>query len=38
MHKTLLGLKGRGGRVEPLDAHLGPNGLDVSQFVSPKRR
>jgi membrane protease subunit HflK len=38
MHKTLVGLRARGGRVEPLDAYLGPNGLDVSQFVSPKRR
>jgi membrane protease subunit HflK len=38
MQKTLLGIKSRGGRVEPLDSHLGPSGLDVSQFVSPKRR
>jgi len=38
MHKTLLGVKSRGGRIEPLDAHLGTDGLDVSQFISPKRR
>lgn len=36
--KTLLGLKARGGRVEPLDAALGPDGLDVTQFITPKRR
>ena len=38
MHKTLAGMKARGGRVEPLDAHLGKDGLDVSQFVTPKKR
>jgi modulator of FtsH protease HflK len=38
MQKTLLGMKSRGGRVEPLDSHLGPDGLDVTQLVSPKRR
>jgi len=38
MQKTLIGLKSRGGRVEPLDAHLGPGGLDVSQLITPKRR
>ena len=38
MHKTLAGMKTRGGRVEPLDAHIGRDGLDVSQFVTPKRR
>ena len=38
MNKTLLGMKARGGRVEPLDAYLGPSGLDVSQFIAPKRR
>ena len=37
MQKTLLGMRSRGGRVEPLDNHLGPNGLDISQVVSPKR-
>ncbi|MDB5308163.1 MAG: hypothetical protein JWO38_2365 [Gemmataceae bacterium] len=38
MSKTLLGMKARGGRVEPLDAHLGKDGLDVTQILSPKRR
>ena len=35
--RLLLGLKGRG-RVELLDAHLGPNGLDITQFLPPKKR
>jgi membrane protease subunit HflK len=38
MRRALLGLTARGGRVEPLDAHLGPDGLDVTQFLTPKRR
>jgi modulator of FtsH protease HflK len=38
MQKTLIGLKARGGRIEPLDVHLGKDGLDVSQFLTPKRR
>jgi membrane protease subunit HflK len=38
MRRTLLGLTARGGRVEPLDAHLGPDGLDVTQLLTPKRR
>lgn len=38
MRKALLGIKARGGRVEPLDAHLGPDGLDITQLVSPRRR
>ena len=38
MRTTLVGLKARGGRVEPLDAHLGKDGLDVTQFLNPKRR
>jgi membrane protease subunit HflK len=38
MQKTLTGMKSRGGRVEPLDAYLGRDGLDVTQVVSPKRR
>ena len=38
MQKTLAGVKARGGRVEPLDAHLGKDGLDVTQFLTPKRR
>jgi membrane protease subunit HflK len=37
MRKTLLGLKARGGRVEPLDAYLGTGGLDVTQLISPKK-
>ncbi len=35
--RLLLGLKGRG-RVELLDAHLGPNGLDITQLLPPKKR
>lgn len=38
MQKTLIGMKSRGGRIEPLDAHLGKDGLDITQFVNPKRR
>ena len=38
MRTTLAGLKARGGRVEPLDAHLGNGALDVTQVISPKRR
>jgi membrane protease subunit HflK len=38
MRKTLLGLKARGGRVEPLDAYLGKDGLDLTQIISPKKR
>ena len=38
MRKTLLGMKARGGRVEPLDAYLGKDGLDINQFLTPKRR
>jgi membrane protease subunit HflK len=38
MQKALVGMKARGGRIEPLDTHLGKDGLDVTQFVSPKRR
>jgi membrane protease subunit HflK len=37
MGKTLLGLKGRG-RIDVLDHHLSPDGLDVTQFLPPKRR
>ena len=37
MRKAIQGLKSRGGRVEPLDAYLGANGLDVTQLVSPKK-
>lgn len=35
--RTLLGMKGRG-RVDLLDAHLGPDGLDVTQFVPPSKK
>jgi len=38
MRKAITGLKNRGGRVEPLDAHLGSNGLDVTQIISPKKK
>ena len=38
MRKTLTAMKARGGRVEPLDAHIGPDSLDVTQLVTPKRR
>ncbi len=38
MRKTLEGLRTRGGRVEPLDQHLGSSGLDITQIVSPKKR
>ena len=34
--RILLGLKGRG-RIDLLDAHLGKDGLDVSQFLPPKK-
>ncbi len=37
MGRVLLGMKGRG-RVELLDAYLGKDGLDVTQFVPPKKR
>ena len=38
MRKALTNLKARGGRVEPLDAHLGAGGLDVTQIMTPKKR
>lgn len=38
MRKTLTAMKARGGRVEPLDDYLGKDGLDITQFLSPKRR
>jgi modulator of FtsH protease HflK len=38
MRKALAGLKARGGRVEPLDAYLGADGLDVTQVVTPRKR
>jgi membrane protease subunit HflK len=38
MRKTLVGMKARGGRIEPLDAYLGKDGLDITQFLTPKSR
>jgi membrane protease subunit HflK len=38
MQRTLAGVRARGGRVEPLDAHLGSDGLDLTQFLTPRRR
>ncbi len=37
MGRTLLGMKGRG-RIDLLDHHLGPSGLDVTQFLTPKKK
>ena len=37
MGRTLLGMKGRG-RVDLLDQHLGPNGLDVTQFLPTRKK
>ncbi len=37
MGRTLIGMKGRG-RIDLLDQHLGPSGLDVTQFLSPKKK
>jgi membrane protease subunit HflK len=34
--RLLLGMKGRG-RIDLLDSRLGPDGLDVTQFLPPKR-
>jgi membrane protease subunit HflK len=34
--RTLGGMRGRG-RIDLLDPHLGPDGLDVTQFVTPKK-
>lgn len=36
MGRTLMQLKGRG-RIDVIDAHLGKDGLDITQFVSPKK-
>jgi membrane protease subunit HflK len=36
--KTRDLLRARGSRVEPLDAHLGRDGLDLQQLLTPKRR
>ncbi len=35
--RMLAGMRGRG-RVDVLDPYLGPSGLDVTQFLSPKKR
>lgn len=35
--KLLIGMKARG-RIDLLDHHLGPDGLDVTQFVQPKKK
>ena len=37
MGKTLVSMRGRG-RVDVLDQHLGPNGLDVMQFLPAKKK
>lgn len=37
MGRTLLSMKGRG-RVDLLDQHLGAGGLDVTQFLPPKKK
>jgi membrane protease subunit HflK len=37
MGRVWLGFKGRG-RVELLDSHLGPDGLDLTQVVPPPKR
>lgn len=36
MGRTLLAMKGRG-RLDVLDAYLGKDGLDVTQFLPPKK-
>lgn len=38
MGKVLAGVKDRGGRVEVLDDALGPNGIELNQFVPAKKR
>ncbi|QDU18560.1 SPFH domain-containing protein [Urbifossiella limnaea] len=38
MTKALAGVRARGGRVEPLDAYLGKDGLDLTQFLTPRKR
>jgi membrane protease subunit HflK len=37
MSRVFAGLKSRG-RIELLDQHIGPNGLDITQFVPPRRK
>jgi membrane protease subunit HflK len=35
--RILLGMKGKG-RIDLLDQHLGANGLDISQFLTPRKK
>jgi modulator of FtsH protease HflK len=37
MGRVLIGMRGRG-RVDLLDQHLGANGLDITQFLPPKKK
>jgi modulator of FtsH protease HflK len=37
MGRVLIGMKGRG-RVDLLDQHLGAGGLDITQFLPPKKK
>jgi membrane protease subunit HflK len=37
MGKLLLGMKGRG-RIDLLDSHLGPDGLDITTFLPPRKK
>lgn len=37
MGRVLLGMKSRG-RIDILDHHLGKDGLDITQFLAPKRK
>lgn len=37
MGRVLIGMKNRG-RIDLLDHHLGKDGLDITQFLSPKRK
>jgi modulator of FtsH protease HflK len=37
MGKLLVGMKGRG-RIDLLDSHLGPDGLDITTFLPPRKK
>jgi hypothetical protein len=37
MGKLLLGMKGRG-RIDLLDSYLGPDGLDITTFLPPRKK
>ena len=37
MSRTFLDLKDRG-RIDVLDGYLGPDGLDISRIVPPKKK